>query len=494
MTTQPAQPNLPLLHNRYRIFSRLGDNRLAQVFRASDERLGRPVLVHILRPDLQENEALRRRFTEEAQGLAKRAHPALLDVFDQGDVAGRPYMVTEEVDGRPLRAALPLALPDALRMLRQIVGAVAITITTQTPTPPIASGAILVTPDNRPILAEPWWLSQQELRDELAYYRAPERVRGEPPSERSTVYALGLLGYEMMLGQRPWGDQSPQAAQQKHVSDEVPPLYNEMVSFMPSLAAALQLAAARDPFQRTLDVQSLARDLAAVDAAAEAPTKPLVRPMPAIRDTMREARRTITQRRRPTEDLPPPSSAPSAQAAAPVMQQPRPVMPPPQPPPQQLSRDDLRKEVRREVRREARRRGCLSFIRRRVVGLILLVVLAGGCYWGFTFGRDWFESGAAKTWACGWLPEFACAYLPGDAKPQPINYVVLVENTNVCSAPSISAPILESLPKDTRVTAPDPNDVHAADGNTWIRIETTYNNRRLDGWVALSLLQEEGSP
>jgi eukaryotic-like serine/threonine-protein kinase len=101
MTVNP--PSIPLLHGRYRIEEQLGVGRLAVVYRAYDERLQRKVLVHLLRKDLIGQETLRQRFIQEAHTSARRSHQSLLEVFDSGEIANRPYMITEYVAGRTLR-------------------------------------------------------------------------------------------------------------------------------------------------------------------------------------------------------------------------------------------------------------------------------------------------------------------------------------------------------------------------------------------------------
>jgi len=73
------------------------------VYRAYDERLQRQVLVHMLRKELRGQEALRQRFIQEAHSNASRSHQSLLEIFDSGEIAGRPYMITEYVAGRTLR-------------------------------------------------------------------------------------------------------------------------------------------------------------------------------------------------------------------------------------------------------------------------------------------------------------------------------------------------------------------------------------------------------
>ena len=137
--TQTTPTSNPILHGRYRIEEQLGIGRLAVVYRAYDARLQRRVLVHLLRKELADQEPLRQRFIHEAYDSARRSHPSLLEVFDSGEVGGRPYMVTEYVAGRALRELGALSLEQALLYFRQVVGAVAVCQLAGVPHPPISS-------------------------------------------------------------------------------------------------------------------------------------------------------------------------------------------------------------------------------------------------------------------------------------------------------------------------------------------------------------------
>src|SRR6185503_7043151 len=171
--TQSPPISTPLLHGRYRIEEQLGAGRLAVVYRAYDERLQRQVLVHMLRKELMSQEPLRQRFIEEAHISARRSHQSLLEVFDSGEIAGRPYMITEYVAGRALRELGTLSLEEALLYFRQVVGAVAICQIAGVPPPPISSNNIILVEDGLVELVESWQTPQSELALDLAAYRAP---------------------------------------------------------------------------------------------------------------------------------------------------------------------------------------------------------------------------------------------------------------------------------------------------------------------------------
>src|SRR5215216_6216758 len=203
--TQSTPVSIPLLHGRYRIEEQLGAGRLAVVYRAYDQRLQRQVLVHILRKELLGQEALRQRFIQEAHSNARRSHQSLLEIFDSGEIAGRPYMITEYVAGRTLREIGALSLEEALLYFRQLVGAVATCQGLGVPHPPITSNNVVLVADGHVELLENWQT------------RAAERTAGAPASAASTVYSLGLLLIEMLTGKRVIQGDDPQVIAQQHL-------------------------------------------------------------------------------------------------------------------------------------------------------------------------------------------------------------------------------------------------------------------------------------
>src|SRR5215208_5266524 len=201
--------SIPLLHGRYRIEEQLGAGRLAVVYRAYDQRLQRQVLVHMLRKELLGQEALRQRFIQESHSNARRSHQSLLEIFDSGEIAGRPYMITEYVAGRTLRELGALSLEEALLYFRQVVGAIATCQIAGVPHPPITSNNIFLVEDGHVELVESWLTTPSAVTIDIAAYRAPERVEGGPATPASAVYALGLLLIEMLTGQRPVSGDDP---------------------------------------------------------------------------------------------------------------------------------------------------------------------------------------------------------------------------------------------------------------------------------------------
>ena len=250
--------SIPLLHGRYRIEEQLGAGRLAVVYRAYDQRLQRQVLVHMLRKELLGQEALRQRFIQESHSNARRSHQSLLEIFDSGEIAGRPYMITEYVAGRTLRELGALSLEEALLYFRQLVGAVAVAQAAGVPHPPITSNNVILVEDGHVELLENWRTPAADAALEAACYRAPERTAGGPASTAAAVYALGLLLIEMLTGRRVVRGDDPRTVAQAHLSTQIPALSHiRPLLYSPALDELIQRATARDPAQRLADAAAL---------------------------------------------------------------------------------------------------------------------------------------------------------------------------------------------------------------------------------------------
>ena len=100
-----AQAEL-LIGDRYRLVERIATGGMGEVWRATDERLGRPVAVKVLRSEYADDPTFVERFRAEGRHAAMLSHPGIASVFDYGEVDGMAYLVMELVDGEPLSHVL----------------------------------------------------------------------------------------------------------------------------------------------------------------------------------------------------------------------------------------------------------------------------------------------------------------------------------------------------------------------------------------------------
>lgn len=197
----------------------LGTGATAEVRAGWDRRLGRAVAVKLLRRELADDPAVRRRFADEARAVARLSHPNIVAVWDTADPGadGLPYIIMERLSGDTLRNALdsgPMPVADVRRLAEQMLLALQ-----------AASRARVVHCDVKPgnILAAgqgDWKLADFGISHSLGSikpedtvanmvmgtpaYLAPERLCGEQPTEGSDLFSLGVVLYEALTGVRPY--------------------------------------------------------------------------------------------------------------------------------------------------------------------------------------------------------------------------------------------------------------------------------------------------
>ncbi len=472
MAQSPASA-APLLLDRYRIEERLGATRLAVIYRAYDERLHRPALVALFREELAPQEGLRRRFIAEAQFGARHAHPSLPQVYDSGEVAGRPFMVTEYVSGRTLRDLGPLTVEVALLYFRQIVGAVAACQAAGAPHPPISSAHIVVVDEGRVKLVENWSMTPTEFGADIARYRAPERVAGRLPVSASVVYSLGLLLIEMLIGRRVVEGDDLNATLQAHRDVALPTLADMRPHiYLPSLARLIARATAPDPSQRFPDAS-------------------------ALNQALDEVRRAISH---PTYRLASHTSTPSTPAASVQVQgrraAPSPVnrraatMPDPQPVAPAPPSDSTAGDAHQSVMRGTRQRSLAALI--AMAALFLLVgsgayVLTSLVIEGLTSVR--LPRPQVTLPENVSLPDWLTGVANGSGEVLTVT-IGDVEGLNLRDEPGLNTRVIALLPNGTRVRKLEgPRNV---DGVPWVRVRGDLDGRQVEGWVSQLYVRSEG--
>ncbi|MEW1913933.1 protein kinase [Kitasatospora sp. NPDC085895] len=227
-----------LFAQRYRVCSVLGRGGGADVLRAVDERLNREVALKVFRPGASADTA--RRFGAEARLLARLRHPGLIEVYDYGVVADRPYLALELVRGPTLAALLraePMHADRVRRLGRELATALAYVHSHGVVHRDVKPSNVLIGTDGRARLAD---FGAARLLDEVAApgdealtgtglvigtpaYLAPEQIRGQGALAATDVYALGLLLIECLTGNREYtGAPMEAAAARLHRPPSIP--------------------------------------------------------------------------------------------------------------------------------------------------------------------------------------------------------------------------------------------------------------------------------
>ena len=215
----PTPEELAALLPQYRIEALLGRGGMGAVYRGVQADLERPVAIKLLPADLAADPQFIARFRREARTLARLQHPGIVAVFDSGQTtAGHLYFVMEYVDGIDLQRVLAkggVEPGQALTLIAQICDALHYAHTQGVIHRDIKPANILLTKDGRAKVAD--FGLARPARDPAAApltgtnvilgtadYMAPEQRRGQA-DERTDIYALGVMLYELLTGQRPHG-------------------------------------------------------------------------------------------------------------------------------------------------------------------------------------------------------------------------------------------------------------------------------------------------
>ncbi|WP_328992970.1 serine/threonine protein kinase [Kribbella sp. NBC_01245] len=225
-----------LVADRYLLTASLGRGAMGEVWRATDEVLGREVAVKLLLPTSPDG-AARERFRREAMIAGRLSHPNVVAVHDFGYHESHPYLILELVTGASLADRLEKvgALPP--REVRRIAGQVAAGLAEAhrhgVVHRDIKPGNLLVTPDGTVKLADfgiarldetDQGLTQAGLIVGTSYYLAPERAMAQAAGPASDMYSLGCVLYQLMTGHVPFTADNTAGVIYQHVhTPPVPP-------------------------------------------------------------------------------------------------------------------------------------------------------------------------------------------------------------------------------------------------------------------------------
>ena len=277
-----------LLADRYELLEPIGHGGMADVWRALDVRLDRPVAVKLLRTDLAAQPTFRARFESEARLAAGLGHPNVVTVHDSGEHDGVPYIVMEHVTGPTLAAVLAdgALRPDrAARLATQILGALGAAHQRGIIHRDVKPANVLLAPGDVAKVAdfgiaktlEGTTLTATGMIIGSASYLAPEQLAGEAATPASDLYSVGVVLYEMLSGRRPFPGDTPMAvAYAVHTANPAP--LSEVAPAAPrQIVAVVERAMAQRPEDRFPDAAAMTAALRTPDTAGVAQTTVLLR-------------------------------------------------------------------------------------------------------------------------------------------------------------------------------------------------------------------------
>ena len=252
-----------VLSGRYELSHLVARGGMAEVYRAHDRLLDRPVALKVLFPELSVDRSFVERFRREAQAAANLSHPNIVPVFDWGEDAGTYFIVMEFVDGRALssilRTAGPLHPDRAAEITADVAGALAYAHRHGVVHRDVKPGNVLITEEGtikvtdfgiaRAINTEES-LTQTGAVMGTATYFSPEQAEGMGVDARSDIYSLGVVLFEMVTGRPPFMGDTPVAVASKHVREHPPAPREINPGVPPDLEAIILKCLAKSPDYR----------------------------------------------------------------------------------------------------------------------------------------------------------------------------------------------------------------------------------------------------
>ncbi len=251
-----------VLDQRYELLERVGGGGMADVYKAQDRLLDRPVAVKILHAQFQSDEEFIEKFHREAQAAARLSHPNIVNIYDVGASGDDHYIVMEYVPGRTLKELIQqrghLAPEEALTITGEIAEALAHAHAHGLVHCDIKPHNILMMNDQTAKVAD-FGIARAVTESTMTYsgnvigsvhYFSPEQAKGTMITPKSDVYSLGVVLYEMLTGELPFTGENPVSIAMKHLQDEPTPVRRIDPDIPPVVEALVSRMMAKDPAMR----------------------------------------------------------------------------------------------------------------------------------------------------------------------------------------------------------------------------------------------------
>jgi serine/threonine protein kinase len=264
---------------KYQLFERLGRGGMAEVYRAHHISLDRYVAIKVLHAFLADDPEFKERFEKEARNIARLKHPNIVQVYDfENDTENESYyMVMELVEGPTLKDVLTrlaergevMPLAEAIRIIREAASALAYAHSQKMIHRDVKPANLMLDRDNRVVLTD-FGIAKIVTGAQFTAsggmvgtpaYMAPEQGLGEAGDERSDLYSLGVMLFQLVTGQLPYDADTPLAIILKHLNEPIPTSRSINPKVPEPIDQIIRRLMAKDPVNRYQTANELIADL-----------------------------------------------------------------------------------------------------------------------------------------------------------------------------------------------------------------------------------------
>lgn len=266
--------SVKLLAGRYELLEKIGDGGMAVVYKARCRLLNRFVAIKILKPEFAKNPDIIESFRRESQAAAGLSHPNIVGIFDVGREGNLHYIVMELIEGRTLSKMIeeegPIEYHKVINITKQIASGLSFAHKNHIIHRDIKPHNILMTKDGVAKIADfgiakAMTESMDDDSEEMVmgsvHYFSPEQARGGYVDEKSDIYSLGIVMYEMLTGRVPFDAETPVQVALMHINDEMVPPSKYVPTIPPRLEAIIMKATSKVQVRRYASVDEIIEEL-----------------------------------------------------------------------------------------------------------------------------------------------------------------------------------------------------------------------------------------
>ena len=274
-TPLPVISKDSLVAGKYRILEEIGHGGMGIVYRAEDIKLKRYVALKFLPPQLTDSPELKQRFLIEAQAAAALSHPNICVVHEVGESEEQPYIAMEYVEGETLRDRIkkgPLKPEEAVDLVVQVASGLRVAHRKGIIHRDVKSANIMVTETGQVKVMDfglaklrgSSSLTKSQTTLGTVAYMSPEQARGDELDQRTDIWSLGVVLYEMLAGRLPFRGDHDQSVIYAILHQESESLIKARPGTAPELEHVVGQALAKKPADRYQTMEELREDLSAI--------------------------------------------------------------------------------------------------------------------------------------------------------------------------------------------------------------------------------------